>query len=96
MSGVRATLRILCQLTLVRPHPSVGRYGGTPNCIGGDTPGVGVALGWIWLANSLVERVVARRNLYYPLQLEREQCKVMGSLMGSEYHQKFIVLKTIT
>ena len=57
---------------------------------------MGVALGWIWLANSLVERVVARRDLYYPLQLEREQCKVMGSLMGSEYHQRFIVLKTIT
>ena len=57
---------------------------------------MGVALGWIWLANSLVERVVARRDLYYPLQLEREQCKVMGSLMGSEYHQRVIVLKTIT
>ncbi len=26
----------------------------------------------------------------YQTQLEREQCKVMGKLMGSEYHQRIL------
>ena len=32
----------------------------------------------------------------YQTQLERKQCKVMGRLMGGEYHQRIIALKTTT
>jgi hypothetical protein len=57
---------------------------------------VGVELGWIWLANSLTGRGVAWRHLNHQTQLEREQRKVMGRLMGSEYRQIIITSKTIT
>ena len=61
-----------------------GAAGGTPNCIGGGTPG------WGSVSQDLVGeftdvRGVAWRDLYYQTQLEREQRKVMGELMGSEY-----------
>jgi hypothetical protein len=44
----------------VRPPSSVKRCYGTPNCIGGGTPGVGVALGGI---AALAKRLTRARNV---------------------------------
>ena len=62
---------------------------------------LGVPRGWgrarLDLAGEFTDvRGVAWRDLYHQTPLECEQRKVMGRLMGSEYRQIIIALKTIT
>ena len=68
----------------VRPHKSVRRYGGTPNCIGGGTPGVGSMFRESAPACARTRRALARPTVYHWIGRRRPNLVQTSSNLGGE------------